>query len=358
MSLDNDRALQQHKLDFKEAFPNYLNESIVNLDPKHHTILKKINSSDWLAEISVKTIRTWNSQDDLGAPLNFKFFIHSKLSILEKFKRLEYLLIRNRSLNKQLLGTAKDDLAIIEQKGGFDLLRKNPVNKTPGFPIFAYHKNVSYNLRWLRYIYLATQIQIHKLLPSNAIWLDIGSYYGGLQAIIANEIKVGKIILVDFHHQIFRSYVFLKSLFPNAIHDLGGLTVNKNTTNLLSFHYVHVSKFNVLEEMNLDLVTNFFSMGEMSRSDFNGYLTSQTLNKSANLYMVNRFVSSPFFEPTYKNDLNIFDYKFSGHNLKYFDVFPIHHYFSIPRNLLGSKRPRNISSPYFEALWSNPNFKD
>ena len=26
------------------------------------------------------------------------------------------------------------------------------------------------------------------------------------------------------------------------------------------------------------------------------------------IYLVNRFVSSPFFEQTYQNDLNIFDY--------------------------------------------------
>jgi hypothetical protein len=41
MSLYHDQALQQHKLDFKEAFPNYLNESIGNLDPKHQRILNK-----------------------------------------------------------------------------------------------------------------------------------------------------------------------------------------------------------------------------------------------------------------------------------------------------------------------------
>ena len=67
-------------------------------------------------------------------------------------------------------------------------------------------------------------------------------------------------------------------------------------------------------------------------------------------YIVNRFVSSPFFEKTYDSDLNILDYKDEFRNIKYFDVFPIHHYNLIYRKLYGRKYFRNISSSYFEMV--------
>ena len=50
-------------------------------------------------------------------------------------------------------------------------------------------------------------------------------------------------------------------------------------------------------------------------------ISTMKLCKSNSIYLVNRFVSSPFFEPTYQNTLNVFDYE-KKIKTTYFDVFP------------------------------------
>ena len=58
-----------------------------------------------------------------------------------------------------------------------------------------------------RYSYLASQIQKYQLL-SNDSWLDIGSYYGGLQSFVKKIYPNINIIMVDFQHQLCRSFIF------------------------------------------------------------------------------------------------------------------------------------------------------
>ena len=51
-------------------------------------------------------------------------------------------------------------------------------------------KNVSTNNRWNRYIYISSQIKNFKFLDNkDSNWLDIGSYYGGLQLILKKYFK-------------------------------------------------------------------------------------------------------------------------------------------------------------------------
>jgi hypothetical protein len=91
----------------------------------------------------------------------------------------------------------------------------------------------------------------------------------------------------------------------------------------------------------------------MIKSDFENYLNSDTVKNAQYLYFVNRFVSSPFFERTYNNNINIMDYLLSKNhfNINYFDMFPIHHYYSPKRKLFNQMAHRPISSPYFEILY-------
>ena len=90
----------------------------------------------------------------------------------------------------------------------------------------------------------------------------------------------------------------------------------------------------------------------MKRNTFKNYIDSNHLKHSKNLYFVNRFVSSPFFEKTYDSDLNIFDYDLKKNfKLTYFDIFPIHHYQTPNRLLFDKIRCRPVSSPYFEMVY-------
>ena len=119
--------------------------------------------------------------------------------------------------------------------------------------------------------------------------------------------------------------------------------------------YVKVSEFDKLSNLNADLVSNFFSFGEMKRNVFFKYYESNLLNKCKNIYLINRFVSSPFFEQTYDTDLNIFDYDKNAYEQKYFDIFPMHHYFNFKRSIFGRNTKRPASSPYFEIILSKKN---
>ena len=100
----------------------------------------------------------------------------------------------------------------------------------------------------------------------------------------------------------------------------------------------------------LHFVSNFVSLGEMRREHFNTYMTSQLFTRSKIMYLVNRFVSAPFFEKTYDSDITFLDYLNVNRKIQYFDIFPIHHYLLMNRTVLGSLSYRNISSSYFEII--------
>ena len=155
-------------------------------------------------------------------------------------------------------------------------------------------------------------------------------------------------ILVDFNHRLLRSYLYLSEMFPNANHILDFKSNSKIPSG--SFVYVPVQNFGELNHLDIKLISNFFSFGEMPRSVFEQYRDSQVFKNSENIYCVNRFVSSPYFERTYDTDLNVFDYDFKSHKCNYFDVFPMHHYQSIRRSIFGKTRFRNTSSSYFEMI--------
>ena len=79
-------------------------------------------------------------------------------------------------------------------------------------------------------------------------------------------------------------------------------------------------------------------------------MDSRLFKESENIYLVNRVVSSPFFEKTYDTDVSILDYIKSFRKIKYFDLFPMHHYLLLKRKLFGRVGFRNVSSPYFEII--------
>ena len=107
---------------------------------------------------------------------------------------------------------------------------------------------------------------------------------------------------------------------------------------------------NIAKYLEIDLLTNHFSYGEMSRSNFTNYHTSATTLTARNIHLVNRFVSSPAVEPTYDSDVTVFDYVLKSHKIFYFDVFPIHHFMITKRKLFNSIGFRNVSSPQFEMI--------
>jgi hypothetical protein len=197
------------------------------------------------------------------------------------------------------------------------------------------------------------RILIEDLVKKDSIWVDIGSFYGGLQGLVKKYVPDSKIVLVDFHHQLCRSYIYLKTLFPDAVHIFpNDVKKYKNLKNLPSgsIMYVPVTYYHLIANGKVDLVSNFFSLGEMRRLFFKKYINSQLFKKASSKFLVNRFVSSPFFEKTYDTDITILDYVDANSKVTYFDVFPLHHYAIYNREVLGTKAFRNVSSSYFELI--------
>ena len=335
--------------EFIDNSDNFWNDhNISNLDLKHKKILKNF-SHRYKKNIKLFSdeIIDWESQSNLGAPFQLSFKKMKYSSFRQFLRNFKNIFIQNY-FNKI---SFFDDLEIIKKNKGLNIIKDSPVHLSLGSTdLFFIEKNVSSNNRWNRYIYIASQIRNRKLLSHKAKnWLDIGSFYGGLQIILKKYYKDQNFYLLDFNHQLCRSYVLLKKLYPNSNHilpnQIGKVIKNKN-----NFYYIPVQNLKDIENIKFDLVTNFFSFGEMSRPFFNYYFKNKFINNSKTLYFINRIVSSPWFEPTYKNDLNIFDYENKNFKTIFFDIFPIHHYKNIKRKLFGKISYRPISSPFFEKI--------
>ncbi len=338
--------------EFIDNSRNFWNDhKIKNLDSKHKKTLKKF-SLKYKKNIKLfsEEIIDWEGQSNLGAPFQFSYERIKNSSFKQNLKNFKDIFIQNY-FNKV---SFFDDLEIIKKNKGMTILENSPVHLSLGSTdTYFLRKNVSTNNRWNRYVYISSQIKNFKLIDKkNSNWLDIGSYYGGLQLILKKHFRSQNFYLIDFHHQLCRSYVLLKNAYPNANHVLPNQLI-KNRKYKNSFFYVPVQKLNVITNIKFDLITNFFSFGEMTRPFFNYYFQNKVINNAKALYLVNRFVSSPNFEPTYNNDLNIFDYGKKNFKTKYFDIFPIHHYKNLKRKIFNRVSYRPISSPYFEKIMYN-----
>ena len=330
---------------------NFWNDSKLNLlDRKHDKIVgefeKKYSGS---IEQFAKNIRNWSCQSDMGAPRQISLHYLKRNGTVKTLRQIvAYVLDNILPSRKYSFSFFFDDLAIIKMMGAEDILLNNPVHETPDSQYLYFFNGTSANVRWLRYIYFAARIREFNMLDKNAVWLDIGPYYGGLQGIIKKLYPDTTCFLVDFNHQLCRSYVYLHKQYPEAKHILPDELDDKLEIEQGSFVYVPTTHYKKIKSVQPNLFTNFFSFGEMKKEVFLEYLESAPSKNSINIYIANRFVSSPFFETTYDTDTTIFDYQFSSHSLKYFDILPIHHYQIPRRNLFGRMAPRPTSSPYFE----------
>ena len=330
---------------------------IIDLDDKHKKNLKTFNQiyQNNLV-LYAKNIINWEGQTDLGAPWQISSF-HIK-----KFGVINNLINLLKTIKRKIYGVDFDknvffdDYEILKINNGIDLLKKYPVHKFPlekNIYFFNRKEMISANYRWLRYIYLSNQIIKKKIINNNSVWLDVGSYYGGIQSILKSEFPNLKLVLCDFNHQLCRSYVNLFQQFPDCRHILPNESINLENLDKIengSIIYLPANNFKKFVNWKIDLLTNFFSFGEMKRSTFMEYFKNIKNTQINYIYLVNRFVSSPFFEKTYDTNLNIFDYTIDNYSKIYFDIFPIHHYIKPKRLLFGRNYKRPMSSPYFEIL--------
>jgi putative sugar O-methyltransferase len=326
------------------------------IDNKHTEILKSayqiIRSGQAFGR---RNFRSWAGQSDLGVPAQINARTIQAQGLPRTLLRYAYRKLFKRRDDAFLLATLLDDMAAIKQLGGAELLAENPVDATPGVVDFYCIEGTSINLRWLRYLYLARRILGPGFLPRGGVWVDVGSYYGGLQGLVRKYHSTARLVLVDFHHQLCRSFIYLSQLFPDARHIAPAQLREYPSVQAIpegGIMYVPVSDYALLKDETVDLVTNFFSLGEMRREFFRSYVTSPLFTQARKAYLVNRFVSAPYFDKTYDTDVALPDYLSTTRQIEYLDVFPIHHYLLVRRAVFGLEGFRNASSPYFEMITS------
>ena len=341
--------------EFLKHFNNKNIDDYKNLDIKHKKIVlsasdKILNSKKYF----LKNLFSWESQNDFYYPPQISMMHLKRLNIIELLKKLIEIMFFWRHIPSK--NAFYDDLKILEKSNCLDLIKLNPVHLESSRKDFFVYKKFTTNTRWNRYAYISAKIRDKKILTDTSNHLDVGSYYGGLQSFLKKIHTNTNYYMVDFNHQLLRSYIFLKKMFPESNHIL--LT---NKADILdfknikgSFIYVSIEYFNKLNDIKFDLVTNFFSLGEMKEKDFSYYFNSNAFNNSKFIYLVNRTVSSPFFEKTYNNNTNLLDYlKKINFKIDYFDVFPIGNYLNVKRDFMGKKKYRPLSSNHFELILKN-----
>ena len=344
----------------KQLWEISLTTATNDLDLKHKSILNKAKQISF--EKVKRNFRYWEMQNDMEVPLQFNFYSLRFYGFTKYLKNLLSKIKNNIIYGVNNCSSFYEDLEIIKLLDGYDILEKCPVHKSPGnTTAFFINKTVSANPRWLRYIYFSSIVRKYcEFKNDSPVILDIGSFYGGFQYVIKNLIPKSKHILVDFPHQLARSALFLGDSFPGSkiysIHDKNTFQKffsndlnNKYDFLLLTTDYFHEFS-DKYSYSNIDLLTNFFSLGEMKKNDFKKYLESKIVLNSNQIYFCNRFDSSPFYEPTYEQKYSILDYLIDGYEVKLTQNSGIHTYLMDPRRLFGKKKIRPLSSNYFDLI--------
>lgn len=348
----NTRELADYFITHSSGF--HADLDLPEIDGKHAKIIREAYRQIRNGAAYTETnFRNWKEQSDLDTPAQVTRRTIRTQGLVKFLVKYVYKRTFRRNDDKLILSGLLDDVDAIKLLGAEDLLVENPVHLTPGVSSFYEVSGTSVNFRWLRYIYLLKRILDRQLLEDGGIWVDVGSYYGGLQGLVRKYRPKSRLVLIDFNHQLCRSFIYLSELFPNAKHIMPDqLLDNKDFRDLPSgaILYVPVSAYRYVADQTVDLVTNFFSLGEMRREFFNVYMRSRLFAESKKVFLVNRVVSAPYFEKTYDTDLSVLDYVFPNRHVEYFDLFPIHHYLIVRRPLYGRESSRNFSSPYFEML--------
>jgi len=348
-TLDKVKLFQSHSPDF------FKDDEIKNIDSKHKDI---VHAAYHLGSRQGKNDsfgkRSWIQQNDISVPLQLRLDALQMVGLKEFGKKIVSYMV-NMESDRFLKSAILDDLGILGQIGAGKLVLENPVSKTPGVSDAYFVQGASINMRWMRYLYLCHQILHNNLLKDDEVWLDIGPFYGGLQGLVKKYLPNVRMVLVDFHHQLCRSYVYLSSLYPDANHIFPDAIRSIKKLHDLpagSFVYVPAGDFAKISHMSCELSTNFVSFGEMKKTTFLEYYNSNIFQKSKRSYLVNRFVSAPFFEKTYDSESIILDYLKEDKKTLFFNIFPMHIYLLTKRMLFDRSEFRPISSQYFELIFS------
>lgn len=240
-------------------------------------------------------------------------------------------------------------LDTLKDTGDLDLLRKYPCPEVGNPHIFtrAWYR---YTYRWHKHIHYLGLLQrvLQPRLSTSFTALDIGSSYGLFSYLLKSEYPDSRLILVDFPEQLLLAYYFLASCFPHAriagAKELQGVSeITRDVLEPYDFVLIPVSWYKRLAPGVVDLVTNFVSFAEMSRTMFRYYLDAPVFTSARYFFTVNRIQSAP----TYDTDLTILDYPLS--QPLHFCLSPTSTHVYKRKHLFFYER-KTYPSPFFEYI--------
>jgi len=224
------------------------------------------------------------------------------------------------------LKVLRESLDILEEYGCLDLLRKYPCSPA-GNPYVYRHQGYSYTFRWAKHIYSISVLNefLGDKLDDEFVALDIGSSYGIFSSLVKREHPGSHHVLVDFPEQLILAYYFLGTCFPDA--RIAGVkefreedSLSKDFFRKFDFCLIPHTLYSQINGDSMDLVTNFASLGEMSRTWFDYYVKAPPFQTAKYLFTANRIKSNP----DYDTDLTILDYPiWEPDKLLHFTISPV-----------------------------------
>jgi putative sugar O-methyltransferase len=323
-------------------------------------IYKKINSAiealgDFKKNLTGKDeVGDWSSRDERNIELlrdgsnalnseNLENFRGKQIYVSDypsvTFKNIYFknkLFYKIMSFINVFIGSRRGEIKIIQNQidfikknGVYDVLMQNS-DTCIGNPMHYKYDSIKITGRYLRHVYFYNIFKnyIANDLQDNFVALDIGSSYGIFSALIKSNNPSTRHILVDLEGQMILAEYYLSRKFPsakiaNAKDIIENGVIDSNFINKYDFILVPVDLFDLLLDAEVDLVTNFLSLGEMSRYWFDKYINSKVFKSAKFLFTVNRYDSAP----TYSNKLTVLDYPFQNYmtvrmkNCSFFKVY-------------------------------------
>ena len=330
-----------------------LNESIKDLIfLKENNLLSKENKDD------IWTNRANKSQTLLKENLE---------NVIVNFRRKELLINENPRFNisylDRLIPYKNLVFKSIIQK--YNLLNKEEKKLIKnelkfleiGNPYFINYNGIKFNKRWLHnihYIHLIKEYLREILNQEDSLIIDIGGGYGILGYMLSKINFKGTYVLVEFPEQLIAAQYFLKSSLQNK--NVSSLEfLYKNLENLnekiikdFDFFLCPCDQYNKLKISSVDLVTNFFSFGEMGEKNFKNYFDSEILKDTKYIFFINRFYS----HNEYSNNISILNYNLSNFKKLFFDIHKFEDTY-IKQMFRYFGKEERTNSQFFEIIGKN-----
>ncbi len=226
-----------------------------------------------------------------------------------------------------------------------------------GNPYFIKHNGIKFNKRWLHnihYTYLIKEYLYEILNQEDSLIIDIGGGYGILGYMLSKLNFKGTYVLVEFSEQLIAAQYFLKSSLQNK--NVSSLeffhknlkNLNEKTVKDFDFFLCPCDHYDKLKISSVDLVTNFFSFGEMGEKNFKNYFDSEILKNTKYIFFINRFYS----HNEYNNNISILDYNLSNFKKLYFDIHKFEDTY-IKQMFRYFGKVEQTNSPFFEIIGKN-----